>query len=106
MNKKLAYPLLVLAVGIVTAYLIAVNEPEVTAQPPEPRLRTVRVVEVNAGSEYLTINSQGTVQPRTQSELIPEVSGRVEWISPAPTTRASAFRASWSAMPACTRSWR
>ncbi len=33
---------------------------------------------VKAGSEYLSISSQGTVHPRVQSELIPEVFGRVE----------------------------
>ncbi|MCP4840542.1 MAG: efflux RND transporter periplasmic adaptor subunit, partial [Halieaceae bacterium] len=43
---------------------------------------TVRVVPAKESSEYLGINSQGTVQPRSQSELIPEVSGRVTWISP------------------------
>jgi RND family efflux transporter MFP subunit len=42
----------------------------------------VRVVRVMAGDEYLRITSQGTAQPRTQSELIPEVSGRVVWMSP------------------------
>lgn len=83
MNKKLAYPLLVLAAGLATAYFLAINEADIEAQPHEPRLRTVRVMQVSAGTEFLTINSQGTVQPRTQSELIPEVSGRVEWISPA-----------------------
>ena len=44
--------------------------------------RTVRVTEVRAVTEHLSISSQGTVQPRSQSELIPEVSGRVVWTSP------------------------
>ena len=44
--------------------------------------RTVRVTEVQAVTEHLSISSQGTVQPRSQSELIPEVSGRVVWTSP------------------------
>jgi RND family efflux transporter MFP subunit len=42
----------------------------------------VRVIEVEPREEYLTISSQGTVEPRSQSELIPEVSGRAVWISP------------------------
>lgn len=83
MNKKTLYPLLLLAAGLGLAYLVAVNKPELEAQPREQRLRTVRVVAVEAGTEFLTISSQGTVQPRSQSELIPEVSGRVKWISPA-----------------------
>lgn len=43
---------------------------------------TLRVTRVQAGQEYLAVNSQGTVQPRSQRELIPEVSGRVVWMSP------------------------
>lgn len=82
MNRKLLYPLLVLIVGIGLAFIIAVNEPRHEAEPYTPMAPTVRVTRVQADDEYLTITSQGAVQPRAQSELIPEVSGRVVWISP------------------------
>ena len=82
MNKKVLYPLLVLAIGLGLAVVIAVNEPRIDPVPHEPMATTVRVTRVQAQSEYLAINSQGTVQPRSQSELIPEVSGRVVWMSP------------------------
>jgi RND family efflux transporter MFP subunit len=83
MNKKYLYPLLVLGIGLAAAVLIAVNEPEVAPESHERLLSTVRVMRVQATSEHLEITSQGTVQPRSQSELIPEVSGRVVWMSPA-----------------------
>ena len=83
MNKKILYPLLVLGLGLGAATLIVLNEPVTNPVPYEPLLSTVRVTPVTAASEHLTISSQGTVQPRSQSELIPEVSGRVVWISPA-----------------------
>ena len=83
MNKKVLYPLLVLAIGLATAVLIAINEPEVEPEAYERLLSTVRVMRVEARTEHLEITSQGTVQPRSQSELIPEVSGRVVWMSPA-----------------------
>lgn len=83
MNKKVLYPLLVLGLGLGAATLIILNEPVTNPVPYEPLLSTVRVTPVTAASEHLTISSQGTVQPRSQSELIPEVSGRVVWISPA-----------------------
>ena len=83
MSKQRMYTLLVLAVGLAAAALIAFNKPEVATEPSERLLSTVRVMQVNARSEHLEINSQGTVQPRSQSELIPEVSGRVVWMSPA-----------------------
>jgi len=82
MNKKIIYPVLVLVVGLGLAAVIAVNEPSVDPVPYEPMTSTVRVTRVQATDEYLTISSQGTVQPRSQSELIPEVSGRVVWTSP------------------------
>ena len=81
MNKKILYPIVVLVLGLGLAVLIAVNEPEITPEPYEPLVTTVRVTRVEATAEYLGITSQGTVQPRSQSELIPEVSGRVVWVS-------------------------
>ncbi|MCP4465892.1 MAG: efflux RND transporter periplasmic adaptor subunit [Halieaceae bacterium] len=82
MHRKLLYPFLLLLSGFLAAYLISISKPEVVPQPYEPIVPTVRVVPAKESSEYLGINSQGTVQPRSQSELIPEVSGRVTWISP------------------------
>jgi RND family efflux transporter MFP subunit len=91
MNKKVLYPLLVLAIGLGLAALIATNEPQMVAEPYEPMATTVRVTRVQAAVEYLSITSQGTVQPGSQSELIPEVSGRVLWMSDA-LVSGGAFR--------------
>ena len=82
MNRKVLYPLTVLALGLGLAVLLAIDEAEQPASPYERLPVTVRVTRVQAGAEYLSIGSQGTVQPRSQSELIPEVSGRVMWTSP------------------------
>ncbi|NQZ96721.1 MAG: efflux RND transporter periplasmic adaptor subunit [Myxococcales bacterium] len=54
----------------------------------EPRERVVerprvRVVEAIPRSVVLRVHSQGTVVPPVQRELVPEVSGRVVWVSPA-----------------------
>lgn len=83
MNKKKLYPVIVLAAGIAIAVLIAVKAPKTTPDDYEPLLATVRVIAVEPHEEFLTVASQGTVEPRSQSELIPEVSGRAVWISPA-----------------------
>jgi RND family efflux transporter MFP subunit len=83
MNKKIFYPLFALALCLGVAATIMAVKPAVTPQPYEPLATMVRVKRVEAKTEYLLIKSQGTVQPRIQSELIPEVSGRVMWISPA-----------------------
>jgi RND family efflux transporter MFP subunit len=91
MNKKFLYPLLVLAAGLGIAVIIIVTRPEIVSQPYAPLATTVRVMQVKAATEYLGISSQGTVQPRSQSELIPEVSGRVTWVSPS-LVSGGAFR--------------
>jgi RND family efflux transporter MFP subunit len=82
MDKKILYPAVVLVVGLILAVLLAVNKPELVPEPYEHITPAVRVVRAQATEEYLSVSSQGTVQPRTQSELIPEVTGRVVWISP------------------------
>ncbi|MEH6634058.1 MAG: efflux RND transporter periplasmic adaptor subunit [Halioglobus sp.] len=82
MNKKALYPILLLALGLGLAVFIGVNKPAMVPEPYQPMATTVRVMQVQSHDEYLGIQSQGTVQPRSQSELIPEVSGRVVWMSP------------------------
>ncbi len=57
-------------------------------RPPEPKepIRVVPAVEVVVASPSdiaIVVASQGTVQPRTQTLLVAEVSGRVESVSPA-----------------------
>ena len=83
MNKKILYPFLALSACLAIATLLIVSKPALLPEPYEPTAVTVRVTRVQAAGEHLVIKSQGTVQPRSQSELIPEVSGRVTWISPA-----------------------
>lgn len=83
MNKKVLYTIMVLIVGFSIAVLISVNKQEITAEPYQHLLPSVRVTRVQAAAEHLIIHSQGTVQPRNQSELIPEVTGRVTWMSAA-----------------------
>ena len=82
MNKKVLYPLLILALGFGLAVVLVATKPTVENEAHEPLITTIRVLKVSSKSEYLAINSQGTVQPRSESALIPEVSGRVVWISP------------------------
>ena len=72
-NKRVLYPLLVLAGSVLIALLIATNRQAVVPQPYQAIIPTVRVIEARTATEFLGVSSQGTVQPRTQSELIPGV---------------------------------
>lgn len=82
MNKKILYPIAVLAVAAAVAALLYATRPQLEADELQRVLTNVSVMTVSASTEYLQIKSQGTVQPRTESQLISEVSGRIVELSP------------------------
>jgi RND family efflux transporter MFP subunit len=75
-------PLAVLALGGMGAGSMIESRPVPEKHVVEAPLPLVRVSEVNPQSVRLTVATEGTVAPRTESELVPEVSGRVIWVSP------------------------
>jgi len=83
MMRVLILPGLVVLLALFAAAGLMATAPELKPEAREPVAPTVRVVTVTPGSVELQVHSQGTVEPRTESTLIPEVSGRVEWVSPA-----------------------
>lgn len=83
MTKKLLYPLLALLLAIGLAYSLMVTRPQPPADDYVSPPTMVRTIRAEKKDEHLFVRSQGTVQPRTESQLIPEVSGRVTWMSPA-----------------------
>ena len=82
-RRKLFAPLAVLAAAILGAVALLVTSPPVATTIPERALTAVRVIDAVPKTVQLTVRSEGTVSPRTESELIPQVSGTVVWISPA-----------------------
>ncbi len=82
-RQKLVLPGAVLAGACVFALLLLITAPKVESLSPERQLLTVRVMQAKPASMRLIVRSQGTVAPRTESAVVPEVSGRVLWTSPA-----------------------
>lgn len=80
---KALLPPLVLGVAGAGAYVMYVNRPPVETQIPVVAPPAVRVQRVAFQSVDLTVSSQGTVQPRTASQLVPEIAGTVIDVSPA-----------------------
>lgn len=75
-------PLVVLAVGgfVAKALIDSYEQPEpspVVVQPP-----LVRVIPAEKTALTLVVHAEGTVAPRTESQLVPEISGRVTKVSP------------------------
>ncbi|HJO39814.1 MAG: efflux RND transporter periplasmic adaptor subunit [Vicinamibacterales bacterium] len=78
---QILLPIAVLVAAAWGARTMMALKPEAPTRPPEVTIPQVRVVEVELDSVEFTVRSQGTVQPRTESQLVPEVSGRIVDVS-------------------------
>ncbi len=81
-SKKTLLPLVVLALGGVATLGLVAARPDLDTQKPQHRSPLVRVVRADPHPVELIVHTQGTVVPRTESDLVAEVSGRVLSISP------------------------
>jgi len=75
-------PFAILALGILATAVLIATRPRVAPSPPEARVPLVRVLSVAPETLRLSVRTHGEVRPRTESELVPEVSGAVVWVSP------------------------
>ena len=89
-RKRMAlFSVAILAAAGIGAFLLFVSRPGPERTKPEVVPPLVEVVEVDPRTERLTVFSQGTVRPVTESELAAQVSGRV--VSVSPDLREGAF---------------
>lgn len=82
MIKRFLLPIGIVIGGFFLAALIVATGPEITPQAPPSTAPLVRTWPAASQTVQMTTVTHGTVLPRTQSELIPEVSGRVIGMSP------------------------
>lgn len=80
---KALLPLLAVAVGASVAFAIVASKETPATQRAEIPIPLVRIVTVAPETVRLNVNTYGTVVPRTESELIPQVAGPVVWVSSA-----------------------
>jgi len=79
--SKTVMSIAILFIAVVCAVLLVWSKPIPEQLAPEEISTTIRVITVKRQTLQMEVKSQGTVLPHIQSELIPEVSGRVKWIS-------------------------
>lgn len=79
---KVLLPVLVLTIGLLIGGGMVLARPSVATRTPSNPTPMVHVLHAKPESVHLKIRSQGTVAPRTESDLIAEVSGRITWVSP------------------------
>ena len=82
MIRHLIIPVFILGIFLFLAATLMATAPVLEPSSVEKLATTVRVVEIQPKSVQLKVNSQGSVMPSTESQLIPEVSGKVSWMSP------------------------
>ena len=85
MNERLRrwLPLAILAVGALGAWGLAQGRPEPTGPAAGAPAPLVAVVEVQRRSERVSVRSHGTVEARTEIDLVAEIAGRVAVVSSA-----------------------
>ena len=79
---KIVAPLLLLGVAGLVAGVMIWNRPPVEVQVPVFTPPGVRVEAVTLRDVPFSVTSQGTVRPRTESQLVTEIAGRVTSIAP------------------------
>jgi len=79
---KWRLPSAILLFGILVCSLLIFTKSDPPKGERERLAPLHRIQRVQAESILLTVSTNGTVAPRTQSDLVPEVSGTVIWVSP------------------------
>jgi RND family efflux transporter MFP subunit len=81
-GPKALLPAIVLVAGLLGTTALVVVRPAARPSAPPVAAPVVEVVEVQPRSVRLSVQGQGTVEPRTETDLVAEVPGRVVWVSP------------------------
>ena len=77
------FPLSILGVGALGAWGLAQGRPEPTGPAAGVPAPLVAVVEAQRRSERVSVRTHGTVEARTEIDLVAEIAGRVAAVSPA-----------------------
>ena len=78
---KTLLPIVVVLAGGVVFLLLSSARRQPSTRPPVRELPAVRAVKLKARDLSVSISSQGTIRPRTESTLVPQVSGVIIWVS-------------------------
>ena len=81
MTKRFLIPLAIVFAGFGLAALIVATGPKMAQKPPPSNAPLIRTWQASPKTVQMTTVTYGTVLPRVESELIPEVSGRVTHMS-------------------------
>lgn len=81
-RRKTLLPIVVIAIAGLGAVTLLATSERLAPTQPEPVPPSVRVIEVEPMPVQMVVHAQGTVLPRIETELVPEIAGNVVWVSP------------------------
>jgi RND family efflux transporter MFP subunit len=81
LNAKALAPVGVLVAAIAVMVGMIAGRQTVESNRPTRVPPLVRVIRAEPAPVQLNVSAQGTVEPRTESDLVTEVSGRIVWVS-------------------------
>jgi RND family efflux transporter MFP subunit len=74
--------LIIIGVGVAAFLVITASRPQSKrSKPPTPK-PGVRVMTIKTGLHAVTIKGEGTVKPMREIQLVPEVNGKIIYVSP------------------------
>ncbi|MBZ0265381.1 efflux RND transporter periplasmic adaptor subunit [bacterium] len=79
-KKLIAFAIIVGGLAIMFLLIASKKQPE--RQQTEFSGVLVQVIQVSPESQHVKIVSHGTVRPRQQVNIVPQISGKVEWVHP------------------------
>lgn len=81
-NPRLALPLALFIVVSLMVWALMASSTKVESQSTGARPMPIDAFAVQQQDIELKVHTQGTIEPRTQSDLVAEVAGIVNWVSP------------------------
>ena len=79
---RVLLPVVVIGLAGLATIALFRSRPDVPTEVRQVELPSVRVETVVVQDLPMRVTSQGTVSPRIESQLVPEIAGRVVWASP------------------------
>lgn len=82
-SPRVWLPIAIGIVGLLGVTLLVATRPSPEPKPSDPKIPLVRVWSVDVQPHQFVVRAHGTVMPRTESQVVPQVSGPIVWVSPA-----------------------
>ncbi|MDF1656531.1 MAG: efflux RND transporter periplasmic adaptor subunit [Verrucomicrobiales bacterium] len=79
---RILAPLVIVVLAILLARFFVLSKPEARTFEMPPQVTKVEATRIKPQAYQIFLETQGTIRPRTTTNLIPEVSGRVVEVSP------------------------